>query len=137
MKKEDVVDDLCEDENCGCDCNDVIENWSVWGEPSITLSLWKHESENSYTGFLYNVAINHFLTEEPMQMITTMTAVWDEEPLTAIRNAAESLSNVYDDIRDHILVFDVDDGEPIDHEEYTITEAFDDLVEEEETIDKL
>jgi len=140
MKEELIQQDIFEEvvENGYDEDIETIANWSVWGEPNVTISLYKHESEDSYTDYVYNAAINHFLTDEPIRMITTMTAVWDEEPLTAIRAIAENLVSLYDDIRDHVLVFDAETAEPLE-EEYTITEAFDDLedeVEEEPEVKK-
>jgi hypothetical protein len=122
IKNEDVKDEIVE----------TINNFSIWevADYSVALSLWEHEDAESYSGKMYNVAINIIFSDDPVQMTTLNTMVWNEEPLTAIREVASSIGDIYENVRDHVLMF-TSDGQFI-NDEHTISGAFEDLVDDEE-----
>lgn len=100
---------------------DSIPNWTIW-HPVCTISLWKDLEDDTY-----NAAIDLILSaeDENMRCITTMTDmtdIWCKDPLCVIRQAYESVSNLYECVSDDVNVISFKDGNPLD-EEYTIDEA--------------
>lgn len=95
-----------------------IENFTIWN-PSCQISLWKDIEDD-----IYNASIDIFLSEEPTRCITTMTQIWCKDPLCVIRQAFECVYTLYEDVCEHVMVINFEDGSLLE-EEYNISQAFD------------
>ena len=106
---------------------DVINNWDFW-IPTCGINLVKDDEEG-----VYNPNILLFSDdgdEDDLKCIITQTEIYSEDPLEAIRIAADAVHILYDVVYETVSVMDLETGDFLE-ETYTLTEAFGEKVDEE------
>ena len=105
--------------------NDAISNWGVFSpEVSIVVARFLDEDFDSPESFVYNGVITYYLNDEPHQAIQIVTDIFSNSFLDVVSTLTESLSLIYENILDVVLIVDGETGDVI--ETLSLDELYDD-----------